>query len=287
MVTKQELIQAYSQADDKEGFIEALRAALREVSPQKGQPIDSVRWVPLDKVQANDYNPNSVAENEMRLLHTSISHDGYTQPVVTIYDPELDKYVIVDGFHRYSTMLRNPDIQKSTGGLLPVVVIDKPINDRMASTVRHNRARGKHAINGMAQLVFSMLDNGWSDAAICHEIGLEIDELLRLKSTGFGKLFTNVEYKRAWEAEKQVATRIKHAPKISPEIVAERRQKLESHFENIVKKTHADYTDCTCPGCGEKFYIAKEEVRRRPVRLKVAHDSVPKSDQADLPSSST
>lgn len=287
MVTKQEMIQAFAQTEDKEGFIETLRSVLREVSPLRGQPIDDVRWVPIEKVQANDYNPNSVAENEMRLLHTSISHDGYTQPVVTIYDPGLDKYVIVDGFHRYSTMLRNNDIRERTGGLLPVVVIDKPINDRMASTVRHNRARGKHAINGMAQLVFNMLDNGWSDAAICHEIGLEIDELLRLKSTGFGKLFANVGYKRAWEAEKQVATRIKHAPKISPEIVAERRQKLESHFENIVKKTQADYTDCTCPGCGEKFYIAKEEVKRRPIKLTVAPGSTPKSDPADHPSSST
>lgn len=283
MVTKQEIVQAYEAAENKAAFLETLRATVRELSPLKAQPIDAVRWVPIEKVQANDYNPNSVAENEMRLLHTSISHDGYTQPVVTIYDTELDKYIIVDGFHRYTTMLRNEDIRATTGGLLPVVVIDKPINDRMASTVRHNRARGKHAINGMAQLVFNMLDNGWADEAICHEIGLELDELIRLKSTGFGKLFANVDYKRTWEAEKQVATRLKHAPKISAEIVAERRQKLETHFENIVKKTVADYTDTTCPGCGEKFYIAKEELRRRPVKLKVSRDSVPTSDPADHP----
>lgn len=169
------------------------------------QPINEVKWIPIEKIQANDYNPNSVAKNEMRLLYTSIKHDGYTQPVVTVYDAAIDKYVIVDGFHRYTVMRLNKDIYDLNGGELPCVVIKKDINDRMASTVRHNRARGKHSITGMANMVFSMLDNGWTDAAICSEIGVEPEELLRLKHvTGFSKLFENVEYRKAWETKQQI-----------------------------------------------------------------------------------
>ena len=167
--------------------IEQIRDYLfRAHSPQNGQPIDRVRWVPIEMVQANNYNPNSVAYNEMRLLYTSILHDGYTQPVVTIWDEAIQKYIIVDGFHRYSTMKNNRDIYERNNGLLPIVVIEKDINDRMASTVRHNRARGKHSVTGMSNMVFNMLDNGWGDADICNELGMEPDVLLRLKvTTGF------------------------------------------------------------------------------------------------------
>jgi ParB-like chromosome segregation protein Spo0J len=171
----------------------------------KDQPVNDIKWVPLEQVQANDYNPNSVAKNEMRLLYISIKHDGYTQPVVTIYDEKIDKYIIVDGFHRYSIMKLNKDVYDSTGGKLPCVVIAKNINDRMASTVRHNRARGKHSTTGMASMVFQMLDNGWTDKAICVEIGVEPEELLRLKHiTGFSKLFENVDYKKAWITKNQI-----------------------------------------------------------------------------------
>lgn len=188
--------------------IEAIRDYLHEQFPNSHNPVDRVRWVPITKVEANDYNPNSVAKNEMRLLYTSISHDGYTQPVVTIYDPERDRYVIVDGFHRYTTMRLNADLREKNGGLLPVVVLDKPINDRMASTVRHNRARGKHSVAGMASMVFKMLENGWTDEAICAEIGVTVDELVRLKHvTGFSKLFENADYRRSWETKRQVELR--------------------------------------------------------------------------------
>ena len=195
-------------AENKTVYMQSLKDALHEISPTKAQPVDNIRWVPIERVHANDYNPNSVAKNEMRLLHTSIKHDGYTQPVVTVYDDENDRYVIVDGFHRYTTMRLNSDIRETTGGYLPIVVIDKPINDRMASTVRHNRARGKHSITGMASMVFSMLENGWQDEAICNELGLEPDELLRLKHvTGFSKLFENVEYRKSWETKNQIQLR--------------------------------------------------------------------------------
>ncbi len=174
----------------------------------KHHPVSHVRWVPLEKVVANDYNPNKVATNEMRLLYTSIKADGYTQPVVTYYDAERDMYIIVDGFHRYLVCKTYPDIRESTGGLLPVVVIDRPLNDRMASTIRHNRARGKHAITGMANIVFQMLDGGWTDEQICKELGMEHDELIRLKYiTGFAKLFENVEYRKALETRRQIKLR--------------------------------------------------------------------------------
>lgn len=188
--------------------IEQIKALLHEISPHKDMPVDRIQWVPIDKVHANDYNPNSVAKNEMRLLYVSISHDGYTQPVVTVYDEEKDQYVIVDGFHRYTTMKLNQDLQDKTAGRLPVVVLKKSINDRMASTVRHNRARGKHSVSGMASMVFSMLENGWTDEAICAEIGVEADELVRLKHvTGFSKLFENVEYRLAWQTKRQIELR--------------------------------------------------------------------------------
>lgn len=191
--------------------IEAIRDLLHELSPLRAMPVDRVRWVPIDMIQANAYNPNSVARNEMRLLKVSIDHDGYTQPVVTVWDAALGKYVIVDGFHRYIVMRMNEDVRARTSGRLPIVVIDKPLNDRMASTIRHNRARGKHSVTGMASMVFSMLDNGWDDAAICAELGIEADELVRLKHmTGFSKLFENVDYRRAWETRRMIELRQAH-----------------------------------------------------------------------------
>jgi ParB-like nuclease domain len=201
--------QAFDSAEDKEQFVYELRGWIWALlSPHRDQPIDNVRWIDVDKIQANDYNPNSVATNEMRLLYVSIQHDGYTQPIVTVYDPDIDKYVIVDGFHRYSILRSHPDIYEINGGKLPVVVIQKGINDRMASTIRHNRARGKHSVAGMGQIVFNMLKNGASDAEICNEVGLEPEELARLKYvTGFAKLFANVEYSKSWETVRQTKIR--------------------------------------------------------------------------------
>jgi ParB-like chromosome segregation protein Spo0J len=197
--------------DDPEmtlALIEDIRQELHALSPVASQPVDRIRWVPVDMVEPNDYNPNSVAKVELGLLYTSILHDGYTQPVVTIWDAEKEKYVIVDGFHRYFTCRNNQDIRDRNLGYLPVVVLDKPINDRMASTVRHNRARGKHSIDGMSNMVFQMLENGWSEAEICAELGMEAEEVLRLKHiTGFSKLFEDVEYKKAWESKVQLKLR--------------------------------------------------------------------------------
>lgn len=200
--------EAFERIDDDEFRIDALnflQSQIRNLTPLHDQPVSGVMWVPLEKVEANDYNPNTVGAREMQLLQVSIDHDGYTQPVVTIHDEERDVYVIVDGFHRYFVMKSYEALRTRTHGRLPVVVIDKSINDRMASTIRHNRARGKHSIDGMSRLVFKMLDNGWADAAICNELGMEAEELIRLKHiTGFSKLFANVEYRKAWVARTQI-----------------------------------------------------------------------------------
>lgn len=196
--------------DEKEQlkFISDLKDVLHKESPLGEQPVNNVKWVPIEKVKANDYNPNRVAKTEMKLLHTSISHDGYTQPVVTIHDTEQDVYIIVDGFHRYFVCKTYKDINERNKGLLPIVVLNKGINDRMASTIRHNRARGKHSVDGMSTIVFKMLKNGWADADICNELGMEAEELVKLKHiTGFSKLFSDVEYKQSWETPNQIKLR--------------------------------------------------------------------------------
>ncbi len=178
----------------------------------KDQPIDEVVWVPIEKIFANDYNPNSVATMEMKLLYVSVKNDGYTQPVVTIYDFKRDRYTIVDGFHRYSIMKRYKDIYDSCEGKLPCVVLkNKTENDRMAATVRHNRARGKHSVNGMSNIVMEMLLNGASDLQVCNELGLEAEELIRLKHiTGYAKLYMNNTYTKAKMSEKQVEEKRKY-----------------------------------------------------------------------------
>ena len=174
-------------------------------------PVGRLLWIHVDDIQANDYNPNAVAKNEMRLLHTSIEQDGYTQPVVTVWDPDIAKYVIVDGFHRYTVMKTQQDIYDTTGGYLPIVVLDKTVEDRIAATVRHNRARGRHSVQGMSSLVFAMLNEGVEDHEICNRLGLEAEELLRLKHiTGFSKLFENVEYQRSWETNRQQEVKAKY-----------------------------------------------------------------------------
>lgn len=142
-------------------------------------PVYNIKRVPVEKIVANDYNPNHVATKEMELLYTSIKEDGYTMPIVCYYDKDNDKYIIVDGFHRYATILRHKDIYEREGGCLPVSVIDKDLNDRMASTIRHNRARGKHEVELQANLV-GILKKGWTEERIMKELGMTLEEVQRL-----------------------------------------------------------------------------------------------------------
>lgn len=161
-------------------------------------PVYNVIAVPIEKIRANSYNPNSVAEPEMKLLETSIWEDGYTMPVVAYYLPNEDIYEIVDGFHRYTTLKNSKRIFERENGLLPVVVIDKDESNRMASTIRHNRARGSHSIELMSNIVSELTTSGMSDAWILKHIGMDSDELLRLKQiTGLASLFSNEEFSEA------------------------------------------------------------------------------------------
>lgn len=163
-------------------------------------PVYNVLAIPLEKVVPNTYNPNAVAPPEMRLLYESIKEDGYTMPVVCYHDKEKDQYVIVDGFHRYRVMLEHPDIYARERGMLPVSVIDKPLDHRMASTIRHNRARGSHNVDLMSNIVTELHELGRSDNWICQHLGMDKDELLRLKQiTGLAALFKDVKFSRAWE----------------------------------------------------------------------------------------
>jgi len=165
-------------------------------------PVYNVLAVHIDKIQANTYNPNAVAPPEMALLETSIWEDGYTQPVVTYYDAAQDVYIVVDGFHRYLTLKRSQRIYDREKGMLPIVVIDKEIGDRMASTIRHNRARGSHNIELMSSIVAELVEMGKSDRWICQHIGMSADELLRLKQiTGVAALFANREFSKSWECD--------------------------------------------------------------------------------------
>ena len=161
-------------------------------------PVYGVRKVPIEKVQANTYNPNHVASPEMKLLYDSIKCDGYTMAIVCYYLPDVDKYEIVDGYHRYTVMLTHKDIYEREGGMLPVVVIDKPLSDRMASTVRHNRARGTHDIDLMVNIVAELKESGMSDAWILKHLGMDAEELLRLKQiSGLAALFKDREFTKA------------------------------------------------------------------------------------------
>jgi len=161
-------------------------------------PVSSVQWVPTEIVKANDYNPNTVAKPEMDLLRSSIETDGYTQPIVT-WILEDGTHEIVDGFHRYI-------VGKEMGlSHLPVVVVNefrKDLNDRIASTIRHNRARGKHRISSMSEMVVELARRNWSDAKIARELGMDADEVLRLKQvSGLAELFADEDFSEAWEPE--------------------------------------------------------------------------------------
>lgn len=160
-------------------------------------PVSNVQWVQAEKVEGNEYNPNSVAPPEMELLEISIASDGYTQPIVT-WLREDGIYEVVDGFHRHK-------VGRYKLGLshLPVVVINKDrtdVGDRMASTIRHNRARGKHRVDSMSEIVMDLSRRNWSDQKIARELGMDADEVLRLKQiTGLAELFSNDEFSQAWE----------------------------------------------------------------------------------------
>jgi len=188
--------------DEKVELINKLKIMLKKHSPFSSEPVDCVLWVRCGGVTANDYNPNSVAPPEMKLLEHSIAEDGYTQPIVTWFRDGVNE--VVDGFHRHRVGKESEIVKARIHGYLPVVCINtgrEDKGDRMAATIRHNRARGEHKVESMAEIVVELKRRFWSDEKIANELGMEPDEVLRLQQvTGLAGLFSDREFSEAWEA---------------------------------------------------------------------------------------
>lgn len=182
--------------------IEALnyvKIQMNKISPFNSEPVDCVLWLKAETIQANEYNPNKVATPEMKLLHTSIKQDGYTQPIVT-FDLKNGHREVVDGFHRNRIGKEYKDIKERVHGYLPVTTLNKPLEERIGSTIRHNRARGTHQIRNMSDIVLDLTKAGWTEVEICEKLGMELDEVIRLKQiTGLKEAFQNHEFSKSWE----------------------------------------------------------------------------------------
>jgi len=189
--------------DEKVEAINQAKMALHSISPFKNEPVDCVIWIKNDTVQANDYNPNSVAPPEMKLLHKSISADGYTQPIVSWFHEDINE--VIDGFHRHRVGKECKDITERVHGYLPIVRINsdrQDKSDRISSTIRHNRARGKHKVEAMSDIVLELKRRNWSDKKIAENLGMDQDEVLRLcQITGLAELFSDKEFSMSWDLE--------------------------------------------------------------------------------------
>lgn len=188
---------------EKIAVLNAVRLVLHDISPFKGEPVDCIQWVQADDVHANDYNPNAVAPPEMKLLEHSITEDGYTQPIVAW---SVDgKFEVIDGFHRNRVGKESKVVRKRVHGHLPLTVVNAERTDkgdRIASTIRHNRARGKHKVEAMADIVIELKRRNWSDDKIARELGMDADEVLRLTQiTGLAEMFSNQDFSMAWDIE--------------------------------------------------------------------------------------
>jgi ParB-like chromosome segregation protein Spo0J len=190
--------------DEKIKALNELKKELHKISPFKNEPVDCVLWVKNEYVYANDYNPNSVAPPEMKLLHVSISEDGYTQPIVSMLD-ENGTREVVDGFHRHRVGKEYDDVRNRVYSYLPVVSINenrKDKSDRIAATIRHNRARGKHKVTAMSEIVIELKKRNWSDEKIGRELGMDADEVLRLSQiSGLAEMFSDKDFSMAWETD--------------------------------------------------------------------------------------
>jgi len=197
-----EAIEARKDIAEKVNLINELREAIHSVSPFNNEPVDFVKWVSNEEVHANDYNPNSVAPPEMELLRLSISEDGYTQPIVTWMDEEIE---VIDGFHRHRVGKECDSIKSRIKGFLPIVTTNlgrKDRNDRIASTIRHNRARGKHKVDAMSEIVVELKKRNWSPKKIGIKLGMDQDEVLRLvQVSGLAEMFEDNEFSEAWVAD--------------------------------------------------------------------------------------
>lgn len=197
------IIKETDSLDEKVSLINSIKEKLHDVSPFSTEPVDCVLWVNSSNVVANDYNPNSVAPPEMKLLEHSISEDGYTQPIVTFPRIEDNKIEVVDGFHRHRVGKESEIVSKRIRGYLPIVKIRSSQQDkenRIASTIRHNRARGKHNVQSMSDIVIELKRRNWSDEKIAKNLGMDSDEVLRLcQITGMAELFSDAEFSKSWD----------------------------------------------------------------------------------------
>lgn len=204
-----------------------VREILHEASPFKHEPVDFVKWVKNDTVTANDYNPNKVAPPEMKLLELSIVNDGYTQPIVSWSNPEKQAIEVIDGFHRNRVGKESRVVQQRVQGFLPIVDIrteQSSKSDRMASTIRHNRARGKHQVDAMSEIVIELKNRNWRNARIAKELGMDEEEVLRLcQISGMEHLFSDKDFSRAWEADDAVTDWEDITDDVSDEDIARHR----------------------------------------------------------------
>lgn len=189
--------------DERVSAINSIRLAIKEYSPFASEPVDCVVWVKNDTVSANDYNPNSVAPPEMKLLEHSILEDGYTQPIVTWAAQDKEGLEVIDGFHRNRVGKECESVRDRVHGYLPVVIVNESRTDkgdRIAATIRHNRARGKHRVESMSDIVVELKRRNWSDAKIAKNLGMDEDEILRLcQITGMAEAFGDEDFSKSWD----------------------------------------------------------------------------------------
>lgn len=195
-------IEAMSTTSEKVRAINEVKLALHKISPMQHEPVDCVLWVESESVLANDYNPNAVAPPEMELLHTSIAMDGFTQPIVA-WESAAGQYTVVDGFHRNRVGKEYSDVRDRICGFLPVTIINgarTELGDRMVSTIRHNRARGKHNVDSMSDIVVELKKRNWTDGKISKALGMQADEILRLcQISGLTEMFKDHDFSKAWD----------------------------------------------------------------------------------------
>ncbi len=223
--------------DEKVDMINGMREAIHEISPFKAEPVDFVKWVKNASVTHNDYNPNKVAPPEMKLLELSIMNDGYTQPIVSWSNPDKDKIEVIDGFHRHRVGKESPVVNERVKSYLPVVDIrteQSSKNDRMASTIRHNRARGKHQVDAMSEIVIELKNRNWRNTRIARELGMDEEEVLRLcQVSGLEHLFNDSDFSRAWEAVDGADDWIDITDDVSDQVIEETRATNTSDSDRI------------------------------------------------------
>lgn len=243
--------------EQKVQSINELRQAIHEQSPFKSEPVDFVKWVRNEDVVANDYNPNKVAPPEMELLEVSIMNDGYTQPIVTWPNPEKGKTEVIDGFHRNRVGKESKVVRARVNGYLPIVDIRKEQsdkNDRIASTIRHNRARGKHQVNAMSEIVIELKNRNWSNQRISKQLGMDEEEVLRLcQISGLENLFSDHDFSKAWEASDQQESQFEPLTDDVDEYMLEYKIPNESDADRIFHT----YDKWECFKAG--FYASKKD----------------------------